>query len=234
MAFVLAQSLASYGRARENVGTEARVVNEMSEAALRLDDTGAGTRIQGDLTCYARAVRFKEWGTMDQGERAEDVSRWADGIQDELAILKHSGTDSGEVGRLIDLDSDRATARVARINESSPTNPSALSWLMLGTVLVSVVGLGLFVNVKGSPVVRVAIMATLTLVLSGTLYMIDDLDQPFTGFNMLHPVEMKHIQERVDEHLTESAAIAAIPPSRPCNNKGVATSEARSLMPHVN
>jgi hypothetical protein len=214
MAFVMAQSLASYGRARENVGTEARVVNEMAESAQRLDDTAAAARVQSDLVCYARAVRGREWGPMDVGERAPEVSLWADALQVELATLKRAGDDS-EIGRLIDLDSQRAAARVARITESSPTNPDGLNWLMLGTVTVSIVGLGLFVNVKGDPLVHVAILGVLAVVLTGTLYMINDLDQPFTGLNTLKPTDMEHIERRIEGQLT-----AVSPQELPCDDEG--------------
>lgn len=203
MAFVMAQSLASYGRARENVGTEARVVNEMSEAAQRLEDSEAGNRIQLDLVCYARAVRTGEWGPMDIGERAPGVSSWADALQGELKDLKLTSQDS-EVGRLIDLDSQRAAARVSRITESSPTNPPGLNWLMLGTVAASLVGLGLFVHMSGSIYIHVAILGALTLVLTGTLYMINDLDQPFSGLNQLEPTDLEHIEERIQTQLPSS------------------------------
>ena len=48
LAFIMVEGLNSYGRAREHIGAEARIIDQMGEAAERVDDESLGQEIQPD------------------------------------------------------------------------------------------------------------------------------------------------------------------------------------------
>lgn len=218
LAFVLVEAISSYGRAREDIGVEARVVNEMGDSAARIEDRGTSTAFQQDLICYARAVDHKEWKAMASGGRAAEVSVWTGGIRTQLDALQKAG--GGDVtNRLTDLDGRRSETRLARLTEARPTIPTGLNLLMDVSVILSVFGLAFFVRSKGNRGVYISVLVLFTVVLAATLYMIGDLDSPFSGVNRLAPTEMKRIQGSLE------ASYATYAPNTPlpCNSEGVKT-----------
>ncbi|MDQ6746499.1 MAG: hypothetical protein M3010_00120 [Candidatus Dormibacteraeota bacterium] len=217
LAFVMVEAISSYGRAREQIGTEARVVNEMGDSATRVADPAISTALQQDLICYSRAVVHREWPAMAgaTGERAPEVGVWTGDIRAQLDTLAKGG--GGDVSnRLIDLDGRRGEARLARLTESQPTIPTGLNLLMYASIILSVFGLAFFVRAKGHRGVYLALLAAFTVVLAATLYTISDLDAPFSGLNQLPPTEMTRIQSSLE---TTYARISPAPPL-PCNSDG--------------
>ena len=217
LAFVMVEAINSYGRARDQIGTEARVVNEMGDSATRVGDPTISTALQQDLICYSRAVVHREWLSMagDPGERAPEVGVWTGDIRAQLDRLQKGG--GGDVSnRLVDLDGRRGEARLARLTESQPTIPDGLNLLMFASVILSVFGLAFFVRSKGHRGVYLGLLAALTVVLGATLYMISDLDSPFSGLNQLQPSEMTRIQGSLE---TTYAKVSPGTPL-PCNSDG--------------
>lgn len=214
LAFVMVESLSSFGRAREDIGQEARAVDKMSESAARLADEPAGTRIQQALICYARAVQYREWPAMADGARAPEVGVWTRVVGTEIAGIDQNA--DVEVGRLVDLDSERGEARLARITESSPTIPAGLNWLMLAAVLVSVFGLAMFASSKARREVALSLLVVLALFMAATLFTINDLDRPFSGLNALQPTEMN----RIETSLSDDLALHAPGAEPPCTDDG--------------
>jgi hypothetical protein len=217
LAFVVVEAISSYGRAREDIGLEARALDAFGEAALRVEDAADSRELQADAICYSRAVRFKEWDTMADGERAPEVSVWTGAMQDELAAMRRAGGDD-ELDRLLDIDAARAEARLARITESNPTIPDGLFVLMFVAVAVSVAGLAVFMGRGTNRWIDVGALVVATALLAGTLFMITDLDRPFGGVNVLEPVELTRITGGLEEDFAEFAPDAQLP----CDAEGVA------------
>lgn len=210
LAFIMVEALASYGRARDHIGVEARIVDQYAETAGRLADVSASRGLQGDLICYVRAVRFKEWPTMARGERAAEVGVWTGRFEASLAGLRRAGGDA-ELERLIDLDAERGQARLARIAESTPSIPAGLNGLMFGSVVLSVFGLALFTRPGGSRALHATMVVAFAVVVGATLYMINDLDQPFAGFNRLEPTEIARIQDSMESDFAARYPSVPIP-----------------------
>ncbi len=216
LAFLMVEALSSYGRARDNVGTEARVVNEMGDSSARISDPTINVAFQQDLVCYARAVVAKEWPAMADGNRAPEVGVWTGRVQAQLDALQKGG--GGDVtNRLTDLDGRRSEARLTRLTESQPTLPTGLTWLMYASVILSVFGLAFFVRAKGNRPVYLGVLILFTVVFGGTLYMIADLDSPFSGVNMLNPTEMSRIQTSLETSYARQAPGTPLP----CTTDGV-------------
>lgn len=217
LAFVMVESLSSYGRARDNIGQEARVVDLLGETAGRVQDPDFARELQGNYICYARAVRVHEWESMVDGERAPEVSTWTGRLGTTYRELRSAGGDE-EFDRLLDLDAERSQARLARISEANPSIPAGLNALMFGSITVSLLGISFFVSRKGNRGVQVCLVAVLAGLLGGTLYMINDLDQPYSGLNRLEPTEIARIQQSLEGDF--AAQFPAAEP--PCDTDGVA------------
>lgn len=215
LAFVMVSAMGSYSDARQEIGNEARVVDQLAESASRIEDQATSRELQALLICYARAVRYKEWETMADGDRAPEVGEWTDMIKAELATMRRAGGDA-ELERLIELDNGRSEARLRRITESNPTIPTGMNWLMFAAVIVAVLGFGFFATPKGSQAVYVTTLTVLAVLLAAALFMIYDLDRPFAGVNKLEPTEMSRIQESLEADLEEQEPGAAVP----CSDEG--------------
>jgi hypothetical protein len=218
LAFVMVEALSTYGRAREHAGSEARIVDEAAEAAARLHDRDLGREFQADLVCYARAVRFQEWPSMASGgDRSPVVGVWTGDLERILGAIRRSGGDD-ELDRLIDFDHARGDACLSRLAEADPSLPSGLNWLMLGSVIVSMVGLATFMKAGSGRRTNVAVLLVFGVIVGGTLVTIIDLDRPFDGFNAIEPIAMIRTQVAMEHDF------AARYPSGtfPCDTGGLA------------
>lgn len=216
LAFIMVEAISSYGGAGEDIGIEARVVNEMGDNATRIENPAINITFQQDLICYARAIDNVEWKPMANGNRSSQVSVWTAEIRHQLHDLQKAG--GGDVtNRLIDLDGRRSEARLARLNEARPSIPAGLNLLIYGSVIISVFGLAFFVRSKGNRGVYLGVLAAFVVVLGASLYMISDLDSPFSGINKLQPTEMRRIQSSMEK--TYDHPVPGIP--LPCNADGI-------------
>ncbi len=154
---------------------------------------------------------------MARGERAPEVSVWTRQLEERLAGLRQAGGDA-ELERLIDLDAERGQARLARIAESTPSIPVGLNGLMFGSVVLSVFGLAVFTRPGGSRGVYATMVVAFAVIVGGTLYMINDLDQPFAGLNRLEPTEMARIQASMESDFGGRYPSALLP----CDADGAA------------
>jgi len=154
---------------------------------------------------------------MAHGDRAPEVAVWTRRLQTELAAMRRAGGDD-ELDRLIDLDLTRAEARLARITESNSTLPRGLSWLMFASAVVSVLALAVFMSSKVDRRIYVSGLVVFAVLLGGTLYMINDLDSPFSGVNKLEPKELTRISRGLEKDYTAFAPGVLLP----CNAEGVA------------
>ncbi len=78
-------------------------------------------------------------------------------------------------------------------------------------------GLAFFVRAKGNRAVYLGVLVLFTVLLGGTLYMIADLDSPFSGVNKLNPTEMSRIQTSLETSYTRLAPGTPLP----CTSDGV-------------
>ena len=219
LAFVMVEALASEGRARDYAGVEARVVDEESEAAGRLGDRDIRRAYAFDLVCYARAVRFQEWPSMARAaDRSPTVDHWTGDIERLLGEIRDSGGDE-ELDRLIDFDSARGDARLARLSEADTSLPTGLVWLMLGSVVVSVFGLALFMKSDTGRRTNLVVLLIFSALVGGTFLTIIDLDKPFDGLNRIEPSAMA----RTEAMITRDVEARHPGPTYPCDTGGLPT-----------
>lgn len=217
IAFVMVEGITSHGRARALAAEEARTVDLMAHRTLLLADRDAAAQLQAALICYVRAVRAKEWPQMASGEAAPEAAAWTATLRAQVTAAAHA--DERWAERLLDSESTLRQTRAARLSEARPTIPVGLSWLMFGAVFVSVLGLAFFMRPHGSGALNMAVLAIFTVLMAATLWMISDLDHPFTGVNNIQSTELAHIQPVLAQNLAQLAPNAALP----CDADGAPT-----------
>lgn len=211
LAFIMVEALSSFGRAREHAGTEARLVDQLAQAAVRVGDPVVARDLEGDLICYSRAVRFVEWPSMAiGGDRSQAATDWERRLEATLTDLRH-GTGDAELERLIDLDGALGDVRLARLAEADPSIPTGLNWLMFLSVIVTLVALAVFFRPGGGLVVLAGFLVVFAVIVGGTLWMIYDLDRPFNGVNRIEPTELARTQLFVEGDFAQRFAGMALP-----------------------
>ncbi len=96
--------------------------------------------------------------------------------------------------------------------------PSGLNWLMLGSIVVSIFGLAMFMKADTGRRTNVAVLLIFGAIVGGTLITIIDLDRPFDGFNAIQPTAMMRTQIAMENDFTTRYASQTFP----CDGGGLA------------
>ncbi|WP_282792790.1 DUF4239 domain-containing protein [Streptomyces sp. CC224B] len=210
LAFVLVTASASNGKADQAARDEAGVVDHLYEVA-EYAPAPQRQRLQGDIVCYARAVRAHEWPAMADGHGARQPGVWTTDLR---AALKQMQDDSA-FGMLVSSDRDRSEARQTRIAESTPAIPGAVYWLMLAALAFLVLTLALCLPRKNTALVTAGLVA-LTALLASVLLVIRDVERPFSGVITIAPTAMA----AVEADITDDYAAAYGRTKLPCTDDG--------------
>jgi len=212
-AFVVAQATSSYQQASSQAGNEAGAVDQLFETAGLLPG-GDGRVIQEATACYARAVHRQEWPAMQEGGTADAVGEWTDQIRGELPAVLDGP--SPVVNGLLGLDRQRSEARRLRLTEAVPSIPSVVLVLMF----LAILGVVLALTTLALPKIRrrnvAAITLAIGLLLGGTLFLVEELEEPYSGLVSIPPTAM----ERTASSAAEDFALAHPGAELPCDDLG--------------
>ncbi|MBZ4320480.1 bestrophin-like domain [Streptomyces huiliensis] len=211
LAYVLVTASSSHSRAEEAVRQEARVLDHMYEAADFVP-AEPRRRLQGDITCYVRAVRSREWPAMAHGHSSSAPETWSRGIHSTLRGLDTKGT---PFGQLVSGDEKRDETRQTRIAESTPTIPGPVYWLMLASLAVLVINLGLCLPATKNLTVTLGLVV-FTALLTATLLATRDVDRPFGGIILIKPTPLATLER----HMSGQYAAAYRQDRLPCDQEG--------------
>jgi hypothetical protein len=139
LAFVLVQTFASYGRARDSTGDEARKIDFLFETAGYVSQPQA-RELQAATACYARVMAELEWPTTGAGETAPEASVWTGEMRRVYGRLIESGGDQ-PVPLILTTDKERGEARSRRLTEARPALPTAITILMIGSATIGLFAL---------------------------------------------------------------------------------------------
>lgn len=210
LAFVLVTASTSNGKADQAARDEAGVVDHLYEVA-EYAPAAQRRRLQGDVVCYARAVRAHEWPAMAHGHGAKEPNVWSTDLRAGLRQMQ----DSAVFGMLVSSDRDRSEARQTRIAESTPAIPSVVYWLMLAALAFLVVTLALCLPRQNTGLVTAGLVV-LTALLTSVLLVIRDVERPFSGVITIPATAMTAVQNDI----SEDYAAAYGPHGLPCTGDG--------------
>ncbi len=193
-AFVVAQATQTYQRAGQNAIGEANAVSLLSENAGMLPDD-RGQALQAASVCYARSVRHLEWKTMERGATSVATDHWAQ--QFNLEVPKVLDGPGALVGQIVGLNRTQSEMRELRMYEASPHLPQTTIILMIAAVLLVILLLSSFAVADIRRRVLVPLSLVLATLLGGTLYLVEQLEEPFSGIIQVQPTLIKEVEQRM-------------------------------------
>jgi hypothetical protein len=213
-AFVLAQATQTYQRANQSASNEASAIALLYENAGMLPDD-RGQALQATSICYARAVKHLEWPAMAEFGSSDTVTYWADQFTDEIPkILDGPGA---IVGQVVSLSRSQSEARLVRLNEASPNLPILTLVLMIAAVIGAVLLLTSFAIPDMRRNVLLVLATAMAALLGGTLYVIETLEEPFSGLIRVKPAVISRVADDIELNFAYNYPDATLP----CTDEGL-------------
>jgi len=202
LAFVMFVAFNSFNEARDSSEAEAAAVGSMFRTA-RFFTPAERDALQGELSCYAKAVVHQEWPTMQDGESSRVVDEWRLEIENTLrGIELRTPIEQAGFRQLLEERTTRSEARRERLLEGDPII-SAPVWFILALGGLATVGFVLlFTDRRESFPVQASLIATVAALVSASLVLVWFLDHPYEdSTGSVHPTEMERTIENMErEH----------------------------------
>lgn len=214
LAFVLVETFASFGRAKESAGEEARKVDFQFELAGNLPRPEA-REMQGVTACYARVIAELEWPLTADEETAPEADAWTGRMRDGYARLARRGGEQ-PFALLLETERERGEARSARLTEARPALPAEVTILMIATTGLGVLALASFTLASVGRNTQIFAIAALAVILVVVQLTILDLDRPYSGVMEVQPTDI----ERIAEELAEDFEVTYPDAALPCDEQG--------------
>ncbi len=214
LAFVLVQTFASYGRARDSAGDEARKIDFLYESAGYAPREQAG-ELQAAVACYARVLAELEWATTGDGQTAPEASEWTGRMRAVYAELIDQGGDQ-PLPVIIATDKERGEARSRRLTEARPALPTAITILMIGSTTIGLFALATFTLPTVRRNTQIFALTGLATVLIVVQLAIADMDRPYSGLIEVSPTDLQRVAGDLGEDFPEDNPGQSLP----CDRQG--------------
>lgn len=212
-AFVVAQATQTYQRANLQSSTEAGSVALLYQNAGLLPGR-TGEDLQASAVCYSRAVVNYGWPAMKTLKPSPVVNGWAREINKETtAVLDGPGS---VVGQIVTLNRTMTESRNQRLYDAAPHLPLLTIILMIASAVGIVLALSSLAVPDMSRRVLLILASTLAVLLGGTLYLVEQLEEPFTGIIRVEPTQMATTATNLTADYTATHAGETLP----CDAKG--------------
>jgi hypothetical protein len=201
LVFVLVQTYGSWASVGRAETAEATATLLLFREADLVADARLRDRIHRQVVCYARSVVRQGWPAMGRRRISSVPTYWASRVRGEgiRLVLARGSSTAGE--SLVMRDGERATARQNRLGEARSTVPGALSWLMLAVVAVVLAVLGAATMHAVDTRVHAVLVVAAAAFFAGTLLLIRDLDQPYSGLVHRAPTQTAFIVGQIAAEL---------------------------------
>lgn len=185
VAFVVVAVWEGLGEAQKNASTEANAIPGLYYSAT-VFPTDTKQLFQGAAVNYARDVLEDEWPKLATGESSDKVE--ADAKKLRQAILQVQPTNRQQdvlYASMIERINTINSARRVRLTEAGPSIPSFLWFGLVGGAVLLIVFAWFF----GAPQVipHMLMVAVLTTLVVGSLYLIYLMEQPYRGPMAIEP-----------------------------------------------
>lgn len=185
--FMLAVTYSSYDASNHDAADEAGAVAGLYEACGLLPDRAAAQQIQQATICYARSIVSDEWSRMGEPgfTGSAQVDHWRADLGKHIRDADSSGASASALTTVRDADVTRTQTRQVRLVTADTHAPVYLYLLLVMVCAVAMFVVTAF-TVRGMPrALRLPIVVLLSVLLSATLVIIDDLDHSFTGVSTI-------------------------------------------------
>jgi Protein of unknown function (DUF4239) len=215
--FVIFLAFTTYDQSRNGAETEALLVSQQFVTAQFLPPA-VGSRLSGELICYARAVVHEEWPRMEAGAAGGTLNPWAAPLFRTLKLADpKTVTEEAAYSKWLDQTSDREEARRDRIYGAANVIPDTLWVVLLLSASVIFAYMLFFADPTEGPVTQGMLIGSVVAVMTVSLLVIKGLDNPYRDApGQLQPTAM----ERALVVLEEERRIVGEGESLPCDGEG--------------
>jgi hypothetical protein len=213
LAFVMFVAFQSFNEARDSSGAEAAEVVNLFHTAEFFPPADRD-ELQGELSCYSRAVVFQEWEAMRTGETATEVDDWLDEFVETMRGLQvRTAAEQAAYRELFVENAEREDSRRERLLESESIITTPV-WFILGLAgLATVAFVLLFTDRRESFFVQGSLMGMVAGLVAASLVLVWFLDHPYQGAaGSIEPTEM---EKTIAEIEREAPSLAP-----PCSGTG--------------
>jgi hypothetical protein len=214
LAFVMFVAFQSFNEARDSSEAESAAVGSMFRTA-RFFDPAERDALQGELSCYARAVVHQEWPAMrDDGQSSPVVDEWRLDIEITMRGMDvRTPVEQAGFRELLQERTTRSGARRERLLEADPIISAPVWFILALGGLSTVLFVLLFTDRREPFFVQGCMMAAVAGLVAASLMLVSFLDHPFEdATGSVKPTEM----ERTIENM-ESEHPGLVPP---CDDDG--------------
>ncbi len=184
LSFMVVVGWTQYRDAQDNMAREALTIATLYHLADGLAEPTRG-ELQQTLAAYNQTVLDDEWPAMDRG--GESAQAWS--LSDQLWDLYMNAPAADQArsaySQSLRQVEDLYQLRARRLLGSRSTLPPAIWTVLVGGAIVTVAFTYLFG--VDNPLAQAVMTAALTAVIAGSLYLIFDLDTPYSGPLHLSP-----------------------------------------------
>ncbi len=215
--FVIFLAFTTYDQSRNGAETEALLIVQQFETAQFLP-AAVGSRLSGELVCYARTVVHQEWPRMEAGTAGEALNPWAVALFRTLKLADpKTTTEEAAFSKWLDQTSDREEARRDRIHGAANVIPDTLWIVLLLSASVIFVYMLFFADPTEGPVTQAMLIGSVVAVMTVSLLVIKGLDNPYRDApGQLQPAAMERALVVLEE---ERQVVGNVTPL-PCDDEG--------------
>ena len=197
LVFVLVQTFGSWTAAGRAESDEATATLLLFREIDLVRDPRLRNELRKEVVCYARSVIHQDWPAMGKRRISSVPTYWGARIREGGVRLVRSPGGSAAGEQIVMRDGERASARQKRLGEARPTVPDALSWLMLGAVVMVLAVLSTASMPGVGRLVHVAIVVAAATAFVSTLLLILDLDHPYAGALHRDPTQTEFVLNQI-------------------------------------
>jgi polar amino acid transport system substrate-binding protein len=233
-ALVIAQANSTFQRGSQAASQEANAVELLYENAGLLPDDG-GAPLQATAICYARAVSRIEFPSLsNEAGQSRAVDWWTGEFNREIPkIIEGPGS---VVGQVVSLNRQQTEARASRIYDAEPHLPLFTVILMLSAMIIVVLALSTIAVTDMRRGFVLGLVGALALLLGSTLFMVEQLEEPFSGIIRVKPSAIEKSLDRMERALPAGEQVPCDDSGRPIpspNPAVAAAAEASGVRPLV-
>jgi hypothetical protein len=219
LGLVVFLAFSNYDQARSGAEAEALLLRQQYEVAQLMPPT-VRSQLSGELTCYGRAVVFKEWPELSTGGVGDAPNPWGVAMFRTLqGTAPRTASEQSAYDKFLDHTADREEARRDRTHGAIGVIPGPLWIVLFFTSSVILVYMLFFADRSERAVVQAMLIGSVVAVITAMLLLIRFLDDPLDhAYGGLKPVAMERTLRVLD--IERRLISHAAPP--PCDARGVA------------
>lgn len=202
------QTTTAFQKARLTATNEGSAVQQLYETA-GLIPNGGGKDLQATSICYARSVKFLDWPATAKFSSSPVTDLWS--IRLDREIEKTINAPSPIVSRLLSTEGAQTDTRFVRLADARASLPGIMVFLVVLSVFGAVILTSTFAIASMRRGMVFLIAGTLAFLLAGSLFVVETLDEPYSGIVSIKPSAITKVEKSINDQFEVSYPGVSLP-----------------------